>query len=93
MALFTEEQANACIIKKCNSIKKDGVHQYWQIEVLDTDGHVCTWIDEITAGDADDATLATAIGVTLTTQTMKHPAVLPVYTNVEKSSIINTTVG
>ena len=91
MSNFTEQQANACVINRCESVKRDNVHQYWVLEVLDADGNIYGIEDKTCAADADNATLKTCIKDTLLL-TEKKPAP-PVISNTTKEDIIGDTIG
>jgi len=91
MANFTEQEANACVINRCESVKIDGIHQYWVFAVCDTENNLYELQDNGCAGDATDAALKTCIKDFLMT-VEKMPA-RQVITNDTKDVLIGSTIG
>jgi len=94
MAKFTPEQANQCIVTKCESFKIDGVHQYWTIEVQDNNGNIYEIINDQISGNANTIAIKAAIQAHLIL-TEKFPDPLPpqTITNESKDDILGDTVG
>lgn len=91
MALFTDEQADACIIRRCESFKLDGVHQHWVISIEDEHGCAYEWKDIELTGDAVDATIKLAIKAVILTKECLMPS--PTKEHVSKDDIIGQTIG
>jgi hypothetical protein len=94
MAKFTPEQANQCIVTKCESFKIDGVHQYWIIEVQDNNGNIYEIINDKISGNANTIAIKSAIQAHLIL-TEKFPDPLPPQeiTTESKDDILGDTVG
>ena len=91
MANFTAQEANACVITKCTSLKIDGVHQQWHIMVVDDNNYTYEVSDDLLPGDADETAVKNAIRVKLM-DTEKLPAP-PVKTQDDFDDVVGDTVG
>jgi hypothetical protein len=91
MAIFTEQEANACVINRCESVKLNDVHQYWVLSVTDEDNNLYEMEDRDCPGNADNAALKACIkAVILATE--KQP-LRQVISNDTKEDIIGNTIG
>lgn len=96
MANFTSQQANACVITKCESYKLDGVHQYWEVEVKDEDGFIYNFTNEQIPGNANSTAIKSSLhSVLLNTEKIPTPTpVIPKVLTIEpKDDIIGNTIG
>lgn len=94
MAKFTTQQANECIVTKCDSFKVDGVHQYWEIDVVDNNGNVYQIIEEQISGNANTTALKASIKSNLMNiDKLPDPEPIKEITTESKDDILGGTVG
>jgi hypothetical protein len=94
MANFTPQQANQCIITKCESFKINGAHQYWIIEVQDNKGNLYEIINDKISGNANNIAIKSAIQAHLIlTEKLPDPLPPKTITNESKDDILGDTVG
>ena len=91
MAKFTAQQANNCVIDRCEAVSIDSVHAYWLIEVLDENGIRYSFENTTIPGTANDTAIRSSLQTLLLDTEKIQP--LPVIEVVENETIIGTTVG
>jgi hypothetical protein len=94
MANFTPQQANECMVTKCESFKINGAHQYWIIEVQDNNGNIYKVINDRISGNANTIAIKSAIQAHLIlTEKLPDPLPPKTITNESKDDILGDTVG
>jgi len=94
MANFTPQQANQCIITKCDSFKINGIHQCWIIEVQDNNGNLYEIINDKISGNANTIAIKSSIQAHLIlTEKLPDPLPPQTITNESKDDILGDTVG
>ena len=91
MANFTANQAEACMITRCESFKTDDVHQYWVLSVTDENGCIYEWKEETLPGSANLASIRASVKPYLMGIEMKTPA--PVKTTEQLDEAVGQYVG
>jgi hypothetical protein len=96
MAKFTQNEANECIIIKCDSfqllIERILVHQYWDIEVQDNNGNIYRILNYELGSDASNNDIKNFIRERLLETEKIAPPQIRDSSNISKD-IIGQTIG
>jgi hypothetical protein len=93
MALFTQEQANACTIVRLEKHMKDGVYTSMIIGVTDADGNYYDWSDDSISEDVTKDIIKTDISAYLQANVNKREKpIVDTYESMEDKGL-GETVG
>jgi len=91
MATFSQTEAEACVVKRCESVLSNSTHQYYVFAVNDDNGEYYEWSNQTLGASASHIDIKNSIVSHLQTEEKRNPS--PIITHVSDSGVIGATVS